>query len=56
MIDDLFENCVCRICGNDRKFQRLEILPSDYGTDFLCQCLKCETLFIRVYERQVQNG
>ena len=56
MISDLFEHCVCRYCGNNAKFMRLEKLNSSYGTDFLCSCMVCGTLFIRAYERRVTNG
>lgn len=51
MITDLFKNATCKICG-DSDFERVEILPSDYGTDFVCICHTCKTLFVKGYERQ----
>ena len=54
MITDLFEHLICKNCGNTSKFERLLALFSTYGTDYVCRCQKCGTLFIRPYERQVQ--
>jgi uncharacterized Zn finger protein len=56
MITDLFEYCTCKACGNTQGFRRLETLSSEYGTDFICICRECGNLFIKPYERQVQNG
>lgn len=56
MITDLFHETACKVCGG-RAFQRLDVLQSDYGTDFLCECLGCGSLFVKVYERRgVQGG
>ena len=54
MITDLFEYCTCKICFSASGFERLEALIFDHGTDFLCICKECGTLFISTYERQVQ--
>ena len=54
MRSDLFENYICKKCGNKdiSKFERLEKIIEKDKVSVICACNVCDSAFILTYEKE----